>query len=89
MEPLLSGLRPSEGIGSGYLGSTCEGKMKKAGWHDQPRQSRLAAVMYPHLASEETRQQMESFSDREGRKSPQQAKIEADRPNPSPFERRK
>ncbi len=24
-----------------------EGKMKKTDWHDQPRQSRLASVMYP------------------------------------------
>ncbi len=66
-----------------------EGKMKKTDWHDQPRQSRLASVMYPHLASEETQKQMADLAACEGKRSPQAAKIEADRGKPSPFAKRK
>jgi len=65
------------------------GKMKKTDWHDQPRQSRLASVMYPHLASEETQKQMADLAAREGKRSPQAAKAEADRGKPSPFAKRK
>ncbi len=62
---------------------------KKTSWHDQPRQSRLASVMYPHLASEETQKQMADLAAREGKRSPQAAKTEADRGKPSPFAKRK
>ncbi len=63
--------------------------MKKTDWHSQPRQSRLASVMYPHLASEETQKEMADLAAREGKRSPQAAKIEADRGKPSPFAKRK
>jgi hypothetical protein len=54
-----------------------ESKMaKERDWHDKSRFERAASVMYPMHTSKETQRQMKVLSDREGRKSPQQARLE-------------
>ena len=55
------------------------GEMKEIAWHDQPRQSRLAAVTYPHLASEETQKEMAALARGEGKRAPGAPKLLADR----------
>ena len=48
-------------------------------WHDKSRFERLASVMYPLHSSKETQRQMKAFSDKEGRKSPQEARKDEQR----------
>lgn len=45
-------------------------KLKNQGWFEQPRQSLLANVLYPHLADDTTRREMTSILAREGKKLP-------------------
>lgn len=45
-------------------------KLKRDKWHDRPRSSRLANVMFPHLADKETRAEMEGFARNEGKRLP-------------------
>jgi hypothetical protein len=53
-------------------------KLKSVLWHSVPRQSRLAAVMYPNLTSAENQRDMAAFARNEGKKSPMQGKIDAE-----------
>jgi len=45
----------------------------KDDWHSQPKMSRWAAVLFPHLTSRETQAEMQAFADKEKKKSPLQA----------------
>lgn len=47
--------------------------MKKIDWHSRSRAERLASVMFPTLTTEATRQEMQSLSNNERKRSPQQA----------------
>ena len=49
-------------------------------WHSLPRQSRLAAVMYPHLSDGETQRDIAELARNEGKKSPMQARMEQEQP---------
>jgi hypothetical protein len=49
-------------------------------WHSLPRQSRLARVMYPHLADAESQRDMAYWARNEGKKSPMQARKEQEQP---------
>jgi hypothetical protein len=49
-------------------------------WHSLPRQSRLAAVMYPHLSDGETQRDIAELAMNEGKKSPMQAHREQEQP---------
>jgi hypothetical protein len=40
-------------------------KLKKLNWHQRDRASRLANVMFPHLADKETQTEMQGYADRE------------------------
>jgi hypothetical protein len=48
-------------------------------WHSLPRQSRLAAVLYPHLTDAETQRDMAAIARGEGKKSPMQGQADAER----------
>jgi hypothetical protein len=45
-------------------------KMKTPTWHERPRANRLASIMYPGLADEEAKRQMDYFARQEGKVSP-------------------
>ena len=49
-------------------------------WHSLPRQSRLAAVMYPHLTDGETQRDMAYWAKSDNKKSPMQARLEQEQP---------
>jgi hypothetical protein len=55
--------------------------MKKIEWHELPRTSRLANVMYPHLSHPETQRDIAALARGEGKKSPLQVHMEKLRPN--------
>jgi hypothetical protein len=42
-------------------------------WHRRSRSQKLAAVLYPNLTDADTRRQMQTLSNNEGKRSPQQA----------------
>ena len=46
-------------------------KPDQSDWFKRPRMSRLAAVMYPHLTDQNTRDQMAALAKNEGKKPPQ------------------
>jgi hypothetical protein len=48
-------------------------------WHSLPRQSRLAAVLYPHLTDAETQRDMAALARNERKKSPMQGQADAER----------
>jgi hypothetical protein len=45
-------------------------KADQSDWFKRPRMSRLAAVMYPHLTDQNTRDQMAALAKNEGKKPP-------------------
>jgi hypothetical protein len=45
---------------------------KETPWEKKPVMSRIAAILYPSHADEETRRQMQEISDAQGKRSPQQ-----------------
>jgi hypothetical protein len=47
-------------------------------WHSLPRQSRLAAVLYPHLTDAETQRDMANIARGENKKSPMQGRVDAE-----------
>jgi hypothetical protein len=47
-------------------------------WHSLPRQSRLAAVMFPNLADAETQRDMAQLARNEGKKNPMQGRVDAE-----------
>jgi hypothetical protein len=47
-------------------------KQKEVPWEKKPLMSRLAAVLYPAHADDETRKQMQSIADAQGKRSPMQ-----------------
>jgi hypothetical protein len=49
---------------------------KERKWFDLSRTEKLASVMYPHLCSKETQNEMEMLSKNEMRKSPMQGRRE-------------
>jgi hypothetical protein len=54
--------------------------MKKVDWHELPRQTRLAHVMFPNLSDAETQRDLAELSRNEGKKSPLQAHMEREHP---------
>jgi cytosine/adenosine deaminase-related metal-dependent hydrolase len=48
---------------------------KERDWHDKSRFERLASVMFPLHSSKETQRQMKELSDREGKRSPMDARL--------------
>jgi hypothetical protein len=53
---------------------------KSISWHELPRSSRLARVLYPHLTDAETQREVAALARNEGKKSPLQARIEQQQP---------
>lgn len=53
--------------------------LKHQRWHDLPRQTRLALVMYPDLAPKDRQQEMAAYAMAERKKSPMQGKVDSDR----------
>lgn len=49
-----------------------ETKMKPVKWHERPRANRLASIIYPSLADEQARREMDYYSRLEGKQSPTQ-----------------
>jgi hypothetical protein len=49
-------------------------KMRNQSWHDLPRQSRLARVLWPQLAEKQYQDEMQVMSKQEGKTSPLAAK---------------
>jgi hypothetical protein len=47
-------------------------KMKPVEWHERPRMNRLASVMWPSLADEQAKLDMDYLSKQEGKLSPLQ-----------------
>ena len=47
-----------------------ETKMKPVSWMERPRANRLASIMYPGLADEQARRDMDYLSKQEGKRSP-------------------
>jgi hypothetical protein len=47
-------------------------------WWSLPRQSRLAAVLYPHLTDAETQRDMAEIARGENKKSPLQGRVDAE-----------
>jgi len=47
-----------------------ETKMKPVAWHERPRINRLASILYPGLADDQAKRDMERFSRQEGKHSP-------------------
>jgi hypothetical protein len=47
-------------------------KMKPVAWHERPRSNRLASIMYPGLADEQAKHDMDYFAKLEGKVSPLQ-----------------
>jgi hypothetical protein len=47
-------------------------KLKTPRWDDLSRHQKLGSVLYPHLASEDLRNEMASIASGEGRKAPTQ-----------------
>jgi hypothetical protein len=46
-------------------------KMKEEEWFNKPLMSRIASVLYPAHVADETRRQMKSIADANGKRSPQ------------------
>jgi hypothetical protein len=49
-------------------------ELKNMPWQQRDRNSKLASVLYPDLADEDTRKQMDEISAREGKRSPTKRK---------------
>ena len=49
-------------------------KMKPIAWHERPRMNRLASVMYPGLADEQAKREMDYYAKQEGKRSPTQVR---------------
>jgi hypothetical protein len=47
-------------------------KMKPVAWHERPRSNRLASIMYPGLADEQAKRDMDYYAKLEGKVSPLQ-----------------
>jgi hypothetical protein len=47
-----------------------ETKMKPVAWMERPRANRLASIMWPGLADEQARREMDYLSKQEGKRSP-------------------
>ena len=47
-----------------------ETKMKIPSWQERPRMNRLASIMYPSLADDQARRDMDYLSKQEGKRSP-------------------
>ena len=47
-----------------------ETKMKPVAWHERPRSNRLASIMYPSLADDQAKRDMEYFARQDGKSSP-------------------
>jgi hypothetical protein len=54
-------------------------KMKTTTWETLPRSSKLAACLWPQLVDENIRREMRSLSANEGKTSPFDAKVSADK----------
>jgi hypothetical protein len=61
-----------EGDDSGGM----EMKMRERKWKDLTRDEKLANVMWPNLASAEIQKEMAEIAKGEGKKSPQQARLD-------------
>jgi len=53
-------------------------KLKSQSWRDLPRQSKLAAVMWPDLVPKDVQDQMRALSANERKLSPLEAKVKMD-----------
>jgi hypothetical protein len=53
-------------------------KLRKQSWHERPRLSRLANVLYPNLADAETKAEMERIAANEKKKPPHQTPLLSD-----------
>jgi len=47
-----------------------ETKMKPVAWHQRPRLNRLASILYPGLADEQARREMDYYAKQGGKRSP-------------------
>jgi hypothetical protein len=45
-------------------------KMKPVSWHERPRINRIASILYPHLADDQAKRDMEYYARQEGKRSP-------------------
>jgi hypothetical protein len=54
-------------------------KLRNQTWHQRPKISRLANILYPAHADEETRKEMAKLAATEGKRSPYQAPLLDDR----------
>jgi hypothetical protein len=52
---------------------------KPVTWHDLPREGRLARCMYPNLAEPQFQREMDELARAEGKRSPLQGRIDAER----------
>ena len=55
-------------------------KMKTPSWDSLPRESKLAACLWPQLVPENIKAEMRSISWAEGKTSPLDAKLRTDKP---------
>lgn len=56
-------------------------KIKPVAWHERPRANRLASIMYPGLADEQAKRDMDYFAKLEGKVSPlQRGSFKSERP---------
>ena len=53
-------------------------KLRDQSWHQRPRMSRLANILYPAHAGEDTRQEMERLAANEGKRAPQPTNLLSD-----------
>jgi hypothetical protein len=58
---------------------TTQNNQRQQDWRNLPRDSKLARVLYPALADDDTRKAQASFSASEGKRPPQGAKLLSDR----------
>ena len=47
-----------------------ETKMRPTSWHQRPRMNRLASIIWPSLADEQARREMDFYAKQEGKRSP-------------------
>jgi len=53
--------------------------VKRVDWDHRDRMSKLAQVMYPNLSDRETQREMAQLSANQGKKSPMQGRIDAEK----------
>jgi len=49
-------------------------KTKPVAWHERPRINRLASILYPSLADDQAKRDMEFYAAQEGKRSPTQVR---------------